>query len=230
MVSFELDDESKAIQETARQFARKEIIPVAARHDLTMEYPHEIIKKAFEQGLLSYSAPQSVGGLGLSLLSQCLIQEEFAYGCTGIGTALGAIELALAPLILAGNPAQIEEFARPMTEKPTIAAYCVTEPGAGSDVASIRTTVKDDGGDHYLMNGSKMWITNASVSDWYFVLASMNPQLGPKAMCGFIIPAKLDGIVVGKKEVNLGQRCSDTRGITFENVKVPTGLDALNVL
>ncbi len=220
MVGFELTDDQKAIQEAARVFARKEIIPVAPRLDQTMEYPHELTEKAHAAGLLNPSIPQSAGGLGLSVFEQCLLNEEWGYACTGVGTAFAANELALAPLLVAGNADQIKEFATPMTEKPNMAAYCVTEPGAGSDVSGIRTTAKPSA-DHYLLNGSKMWITNASVAKWYFVLAVTNPTAGPKGMSGFVIPSDLPGIQPGKKEVNLGQRCSDTRGITFEDVKVP---------
>jgi len=220
MVGFTLTDEQRSIQETARQFAQKEMAPRAAELDRTMEYPHDLAKKAHEVGLLNSSIPASAGGLGLSVLEQAIVNEEFAVACSGIGTALLANDLALAPLLVAGNPEQIKEFATPMTQEPTMAAYCVTEPGAGSDVAGLRTTCKEEG-DSYVLNGSKMWITNASVAKWYFVLATMDVKLGPKGMCGFVIPAKTPGIGVGKKEVNLGQRCSDTRGITFDNVKVP---------
>jgi acyl-CoA dehydrogenase len=220
MVDFELSDDQKSIQEAARQFGRKEIIPVAPDLDRNMTYPHELAQKAHAAGLLNPSIPQSAGGLGLSTIDQVIINEEWGYACSGVGTAFAGNDLALAPLLVAGNKAQIDEFAKPMTEKPLMAAYCVTEPGAGSDVAGIRTTAKADG-DHYVLNGSKMWITNASVAHWFFVLASTNPANGPKGMSGFVIPADLEGIKPGKKEINVGQRCSDTRGITFDNVKVP---------
>jgi len=220
MIGFELEGDQKAIQQTARAFALKEILPRAAELDRTMEYPHDLVEKAHGAGLLSPSIPQTAGGLGLSVLEQTLINEELAYACTGVCTALSTNDLALAPLIVAGTQAQLDEFARPMTERPLLAAYCVTEPGAGSDVAGIRSTVKD-AGDHYLLSGEKMWITNASVASWYFVLATTDPELGPKGMCGFVVPAQLPGITVGKKEINLGQRCSDTRGIVFDGVKIP---------
>jgi acyl-CoA dehydrogenase len=121
---------------------------------------------------------------------------------------------------VAANKAQIEEFITPMVNEPKMAAYCVTEPGAGSDVAGIRTTCRKVG-DDYVINGEKLWITNGSVASWYFLLATLDPSLGHKGMCGFVIPAKTPGISVGKKEVNMGQRCSDTRAITFKDVKVP---------
>lgn len=220
MINFDLSEQQKSMQEAARKFARQEILPLAAHHDQTMEYPTAILKKAHEAGLLSISLPESVGGMGLPLMDQMLIVEELAYGCTGIQTAMGANDLALGPLLIAGNPEQLERFAKPMIDAPVMAAYCVTEPNAGSDVAAICTTVKKDG-DHYLLNGEKMWITNASKATWYYVLATLDPKLGHKAMCAFIVPTDLAGIQVGKKEVNLGQRCSDTRAIKFTDVKVP---------
>lgn len=220
MIGFDLTDDQKAIRDLAETFAKKEVMPAAAELDRTMTYPMDIVKKAHAAGLLSPSIPAEYGGLGLSTLEQTIITEAIGYGCTGVGTAFAANDLALAPLLVAGTKEQITEFATPMTKEPLMAAYCVTEPGAGSDVAGIRTTAKDMG-DHYLVNGSKMWITGASVASWFFLLATEDPAKGPKGMCGFVLPAKTPGVQVGKKEVNLGQRCSDTRGITFENVKIP---------
>jgi acyl-CoA dehydrogenase len=219
-MDFLLNEDNKAIQDLARQFTKNEIIPKAAHHDATMEYPRDIVNKAHAAGLLNVSVPEKWGGLGLGHLNQVLIQEQFSYGCTGITTAITANDLALGPLLIAGNDAQLEEFAAPMTREPILAAYCVTEPGAGSDVQGIRTQVKRDG-DHYILNGSKMWITNAGVAGWYYVLATMDPAKGHKAMVALIVPTNLPGIQIGKKEINVGQRCSDTRGITFDNVKVP---------
>jgi acyl-CoA dehydrogenase len=136
-------------------------------------------------------------------------------------TALEANGLAQAPLIVAGNDEQKKQFLAPMTQEPMMAAYGVTEPHAGSDVQGIKTTAKKVG-DDYVINGSKMWITNASVASWYFVLAYTNKELGFKGMTGFIVPANTPGIEVGKKEKNLGQRCSDTRGLVFTDVKIPS--------
>lgn len=220
MIGFQLTDQQKSLQETARKFARQEMMPLAAKFDQSMEYPWEVIKKAHETGLLNVSLPEKVGGMGLPLLDQMIIGEEIAYGCAGMQTAMGANDLALGPLLVAGTEAQLEQFAKPMVEKPIMAAYCVTEPGAGSDVQGIRTTVRKDH-DHYIMNGEKMWITNASKASWYYVLATLDPKAGHKAMCAFVIPADLPGIQPGKKEINMGQRCSDTRGIKFTDVKIP---------
>ena len=149
----------------------------------------------------------------------CVVVEELAWGCSGMATAMTANDLALGPVLVAGNKEQLAEFVTPLTKEPKVAAYCVTEPGAGSDVAGIRTTARKDG-DHYVINGEKMWITNGSKASWYFLLATLDPKLGPKGMVAFVLPANLPGIKPGKKEVNMGQRCSDTRSITFTDVKV----------
>lgn len=220
MIDFTLTDDQKQLQELARKFCKDEIIPKAEHHDHTGEYPHEIAKKAWELGLMNTHIPADYGGLGLGVLEGCIITEEMAYGCTGICTAMEANTLAAAPVIVAGNDEQKKEFLGQLTAEPKFAAYCVTEPGAGSDVSGIRTTAKKDG-DDYVINGSKMWITNASVASWYFVLAYTDPSAKHKGMTGFVVPANTKGITVGKKEWNMGQRASDTRGITFENVRVP---------
>src|SRR5262249_17747032 len=153
----------------ARQFAAQEIIPNAARHDNTGEYPVEILKKAWELGLMNTHIPQTCGGLGLGVLDGAIISEELAYGCTGIQTAIEANGLAEAPIILAGNDAQKQKYLGRMTEAPLMAGYCVTEPVAGSDVAGIQTRAERKG-DSWVLNGQKMWITNGGKSNWYFVL------------------------------------------------------------
>ena len=220
MIDFSLTEEQLQLQELARKFAREEIIPQAATHDQTGEFPREIVRKAWEIGLMNTHVPVEYGGAGLGVLDGCLITEELAYGCTGIATAMEANGLAAAPVIVAGNEEQKKEFLGRLTKEFLLAAYCVTEPGAGSDVAGIRTSAKRVG-DDYVINGEKMWITNASVANWYFLLAYTDPSAKHRGMSGFIIPRETPGVTVGKKEKNLGQRASDTRAITFEDVKIP---------
>ncbi|NDD91571.1 acyl-CoA dehydrogenase, partial [bacterium] len=220
MIDFSLNEEQQQLQDLARKFAKEEIIPKAPHHDESGEYPKAIATKAWELGLMNTHIPQEYGGLGLGVLEGCIITEELAYGCTGIATAMEANTLAAAPVIVAGNDEQKKEFLGQLTAEPKFAAYCVTEPGAGSDVSGIRTVAKKVG-DDYVINGSKMWITNAGVASWYFVLAYTDPSAKHKGMSGFMVPANTPGIVVGKKEWNMGQRASDTRGITFEEVKIP---------
>ena len=220
MVDFRLSDEQKQIQNLAREFAKKEIIPVAAHHDETGEFPVEVVKKAWEAGLVNTKIPVEYGGVGLGVFESCVIAEELGFGCTGITTAIEANNLAEAPLIVAASDDVKKRFLLPMTEEPKMAAYCVTEPGAGSDVAGIRTTAVRQG-DHYVLNGTKQWITNAAKADWYFVLAYTDPAAGHRGMTGFAVPRETAGITVGRKEKNMGQRASDTRQVVFEDVAVP---------
>ncbi|MBC7385634.1 MAG: acyl-CoA dehydrogenase family protein [Cryobacterium sp.] len=219
-MDFTLSDDQKQLQELARKFSKEEIAPKAALHDKEGKFPREVAEKAWALGLMNTHISTEFGGLGLGVLDGCIITEELAYGCTGMCTAMEANALAAAPVMVAGNDAQKAEFLGMLTAEPKFAAYCVTEPGAGSDVSGIRTLAKKDGED-YVINGSKMWITNASVASWYFVLAYTDPTLKHKGMSGFIVPADAKGITVGKKEWNMGQRASDTRGLTFDNVRIP---------
>lgn len=220
MVDFRLTDEQRQIQELAHDFAVRIIAPKAAHHDATGEFPREICRKAFDQGLMNAHIPEAYGGSGLGVFESCLIAEEIASGCTGIGTAMEANNLAAAPVIVAGTDEQKKKFLTPMTEELIFAAYCVTEPAAGSDVAGIKTTARKVD-DHYVLNGQKMWITNAGVASWYYLLAYTDATQGHKGMSAFIVPADASGITVGKKEMNMGQRASDTRSITFEDVAIP---------
>ena len=220
MINFELSDEQKQIQGLARDFASREIVPLAARHDRTGEFPREICHKAWEAGLMNVHIPEAYGGAQLSCLDACLIAEEIAAGCTGIGTAMEANGLAIAPVVLAGTEEQKERFLKPMTEKLIFAAHCVTEPDAGSDVAGIKTRAIREK-DVYVLDGEKMWITNGGVADWYYVLAKTDPSAGHRGITAFLVPRNIDGIEVGKKETNMGQRASDTRSIRFNEVKVP---------
>jgi acyl-CoA dehydrogenase len=220
MVDFSLTDEQKALQDLAREFAAKEIAPAAAHHDQTGEFPKEVLQKAFDLGLMNTHIPQDFGGLGLGVLDGCLIAEETAHGCTGISTAMEANGLAQAPVIVGADEDQKKRFLVPMTEKLSFAAYCVTEPAAGSDVQGIKTVAKKNGND-YVLNGSKMFITNGSVASWYFVLAYTDPQKGYKGMSAFLVPKDSQGVEVGKKEKNMGQRASDTRAVNFKDVNVP---------
>jgi acyl-CoA dehydrogenase len=220
MIDFSLSEEQGQVRDLAREFAEKEIAPRARYHDQTGEYPSEICRKAWELGLMNTHIPTEYGGLGLGVLEGCLIAEEVARGCTGIGTAMEANTLAQSPIIVAGSEEQKKKWLTPLTEEFLLSAYCVTEAGAGSDVQGIKTTARRHGND-YLLNGSKMWITNGGVAHWYFVLAYTDPSQKHRGMSAFLVPRESEGVAVGKKEDNMGQRASDTRGVTFQDVRVP---------
>lgn len=221
--SFQLNDTQKEFQELARKFTREEIIPKAAEYDKTMAYPWDIVKKAWSLGLMNGHIPTHCGGMGSGVFDGCMIAEELAYGCTGIMTAMEGSGLGQMPVIIAGNKEQQKKYLGRLIEEPLVAAYCVTEPGAGSDVAGAKTRAEKKG-DEYIINGQKMWITNGGVANWYFVLARTDPNPktpASKAFTGFIVERETPGLTPGRKEINMGQRCSDTRGITFEDVRVP---------
>ena len=220
MIDFGLSEEQQQFRDLAHEFAEKEIAPNAAHHDVTGEYPREICKKAWELGLMNTHIPEEYGGLGLGVLEGCLISEQVAWGCNGIGTAMEANTLAEAPIIVAGTDEQKKKWLTPLTEEFLLTAYCVTEPDAGSDVQGIKTKAKRHGND-YVLSGSKMWITNGGVAEWYFVVAYTDPEKRHRGMSAFIVPRDSEGVSVGKKENNLGQRASDTRAVNFQDVKVP---------
>lgn len=219
-MDFNLTEEQKELQKLARDFAQKEIRPKAEEHDRAGKFPMEIAKKAFEVGLMNSNIPEAYGGPGLKVLDEVIIGEELSWGCSGISTALAANNLAITPLVVAGNEEQKEKYLKMMTGSLTFASYAVTEPQSGSDVASIQTTAKP-AGNEYVLNGSKQWITGASVASWFYVLAKTDQEAGHKGLSAFIVDANTKGITVGKKEDMMGQRASTTHAITFEEVKVP---------
>ncbi|MCC6809652.1 MAG: acyl-CoA dehydrogenase family protein [Deltaproteobacteria bacterium] len=219
-MGFELSDDQKALQETARKFARNEMWPKAPHHDKTSEFPHEIMKKAFEAGLMNLSIPQDLGGPGFAILDQCIITEEIAYGCVGMGTSMMANDLALTPIILAGTPEQKQRFVKPFAEKLKYASFGLTEPGHGSDAAGMETRIEKKG-DHYLLNGSKCWITNGGVADQLTVFCTIDRKLGPKGICAIVVDKNMPGVSVGKHEDKMGQRASETVVLNFEDVKIP---------
>jgi acyl-CoA dehydrogenase len=220
VIDFSLSEEQQQLRALAHEFAEKDIVPKAAHHDQTGEFPRDICKKAWELGLMNTHIPAEYGGAGLGVLDGCLLAEEIAWGCTGIGTAMEANTLAEGPIIVGGSDEQKKRILTPMTHDFRLAAYCVTEPQAGSDVAGMKTTARK-AGDDYVLKGSKMWITNGSVADWYFVVAYTDPSQKHRGMSAFYVPRDTPGIEVGKKEQNMGQRASDTRAVTFNDVAVP---------
>ena len=218
-VGFQLTEEQKMIQQLARDFARKEIAPVAEHYDRTHEYPWPVIRKAQELGLTLLNVPEKYGGLGLSLFEEVLVGEELAWGCSGISTALGVNGLAILPVLIAGSEAQKEEYCGRMADG-ELAAYCLTEPEAGSDVAGIKTTARREG-DYYILNGSKTFITGATVANFFTVFAYTDPDVRYKGMSCFVIERDWEGVSVGKPFDKMGQHASDTAEVIFDNVKVP---------
>lgn len=220
MVEFALSEQQEELRRVAREFAQKEIAPVAMHYDRTGEFPWEVYRKAYDVGLLNPSVPSEYGGGGLSALECCLIIEELGAACAGITTSIMVNDLGLMPILVGGSEEQKRNFLTPFCSSFHLAAFCLTEPGAGSDVAAMSTTAKLDG-DSYILNGTKTFITNGSVASLYTVFATRDKRLHHKGIAGFIVPADTPGIARGKKFDKMGQRASDTAEVVFEDVRVP---------
>jgi len=218
-VSFGLTEEQVMIQQLARDFARNEIAPVAEHYDQSHEFPWPVIKKAQEMGLTAMSVPEDYGGLGLSLFEEVLVAEELAWGCSGMSTAIGVNGLAFSPILIAGSEEQKKEYGGRLVDG-ELAGYCATEPEAGSDVAGIKTTAVKNGG-HYILNGSKMFITGGTVANYFTVFAYTDPAQRYNGMSCFVVDRDWEGVSVGKPFDKMGQHASDTAEVVFEDVKVP---------
>ena len=219
-MEFALDDELLALQETARRFAEEEVSPIAAECDRTSEFPRAVIEKAWELGLSSTCIPAEFGGLGLSILGSCVVVEEVARGCAGIATSAMCNDLGLSPILVGGSEAQRKEWLGLCADEFKLVSFCLSEPGAGSDVAGLQLQAVKDGSD-YVLDGTKAWITNGGEADLYTVFATLDRSSRHKGMCAFVVPRDADGLEPGKKEDKLGQRASDTRVVHFDGVRVP---------
>src|SRR6202011_4958879 len=184
------------------------------------QHPGDVLAKAHQVGLLNPHLPEELGGAGLSAFDQMLIGEELAWGCAGIATSIVANILGSLPVLIAGSVEQKREWLRPLLEQPSLCSFALTEPEAGSDVAAIQTTAVRDG-DDYVLNGSKMFITNAGHAAWFVVFASTDRPAGHRGLSAFIVPGSADGVVVERHLDKLGQRATDTSALAFQEVCVP---------
>ena len=225
MLDFELTEEQQALVQTARQFTKDRIIPIAAECDVHSKFPVDVFKAAWELGLVTPCIEEQYGGAGLGEIDNVLLTEELAYGCTGIQTSITANTLAATPIMIAGSEAQKKKYLGMLAREPIFAAYAITEPAAGSDAAGIQCRARKVG-DEWVLNGQKCFITNASLASWYVVFATTNPEGRHKNIMAFIVDRDTPGLSIGKKEDKMGQRASDTATVILEDVKVP----AANVL
>ena len=219
MIDFTLTDEQKDLRDLAHDFAAKEIRPVAWEYDRDSTFPHDVIKKAWDVGLMNAHIPEEYGGGGLGTLDGVIIEEEMAWGCSGISTSLACNGLACAPVALGGSEEIKRRYLGMLTEELKLASFCLTEPEAGSDVSGMRTTAVRKG-DKYVLNGTKVFITNGSHADWYTVYAKTDKDAGHRGISAFVVPREA-GVVVDKKEDKLGQRASDTAMVSFNDVEIP---------
>ena len=220
MFSFEMTAEQSQVKELARKFAADEIIPVAAKCDEEERFPEDVCRKAWELGLMNLEVPKEFGGAGLGVLDAILILEELNYGCAGITNALAANGLAAVPLLVAGNDDQKKHYLGQLANEFSFAAFCTTEPGAGSDVAGMSTSYRKVG-DEYVLNGVKHFISNGTMASWYAAFATKDKALKHKGVSCFVFPADLPGIKKNRMHNKLGQRAADTGEVVFEDVVVP---------
>ncbi len=220
MIGFALTDEQRALQDTARRFARAEIAPVAAKLDREERFPREVCERAFELGLMNLTIPAELGGPGLSHVEQVLVAEEIAAGCVAVATTFVANDLALLPILLSGTPEQQQRLVTPFTERLRFAAFCLTEPGAGSDAGGIATRARRDG-DEYVLEGTKCFITNGGVADQLTVFATLDPKLGRRGISCFVLEGRPPGLTVAKREEKMGVRASETVMLHLDGVRVP---------
>jgi acyl-CoA dehydrogenase len=218
-MNFELSDEQKLIKHTAREFARKEIAPRAAACDREARFPMEVHQQAREIGLVNMTVPREHGGSGWGVLDQGLVTAELAWGCTGITGALGLNAIFGDVFHVAGSHEQRKRaFGRLLAGE--FGAYAVTEPGAGSDVARINTRALRKG-DRFVINGSKVWISNAPLASMFVVFAKTDPEAGHKGMSAFFVDRDTPGLSVGPPLGKLGQKAGPAAEVFFEDVVVP---------
>ena len=218
---FELAEDERLIRDTARELAEKEFAPKAAHYDETCEFPHENVTKLAELGFMGMCVEEKWGGAGLSGLAYAIAMEEISRACASTGVIMSVQNsLVCDPIQKFGNDAQREKYLRPLAQGETIGAYCLTEPEAGSDAQNQRTSAIREG-DHYLLNGTKNFITNGKVADVYIVYCKTDPNAGHKGISALIVDGKSEGLSRGQKENTMGIRASSTCSLFFSNVRVP---------
>lgn len=217
-MNFDLTEDQIAFADTAKQFAQQELAPNAAKWDAEHIFPKNVIQKAGELGFCSLYTPENEGGMGLSRLDSSIIFEQLAMGCTATTAMMTIHNMATWMVATWGTQAAKEKWCPSLVTGEKLASYCLTEPGSGSDAAAMRSTAKKDG-DHYLLNGSKMFISGAGETDVLVVMARTG-EAGPKGISAFVIPADAEGVIYGKAEEKMGWNAQPTRLITFDNVKV----------
>ena len=218
-MNFELSEDQVAFADIARAFAQNELEPNAAQWDAEAFFPVDVIRKAGELGFCSLYAPERVGGLGLSRLDASIIFEQLSMGCTSTTAYLTIHNMVTWMLADFGTSEAVEQWGEKLATGELLGSYCLTEPNAGSDAASLKTTAKRDG-DDYVLNGSKMFISGAGSTDFLVVMARTGGE-GPSSVSAFAVDAKASGISYGRKEDKMGWNSQPTRMITFEDVRVP---------
>ncbi len=221
MAYSELTEEQTMLRDMVREFAKNEIEPLAAEIDETCAYPIDNIRQMAELGLLGIPFPEKYGGAGMDTMSLALALEEIAKACGSTCLSLAAhTSLCATPIYLFGSEEQKQKYLVPLASGAAIGSFCLSEPGSGSD-AGAATTVAVREGEHYVLNGNKLWVTNAGLADTFVVFAKTDPEQGVRGISAFIVEKGTEGFIIGKKEDKLGVRASDTRPVSIEGCRVP---------
>ncbi|WP_456273026.1 acyl-CoA dehydrogenase [Bacillus sp. AK031] len=220
-MNFKLSEEHEMIRKMVRDFAKNEVEPTAAERDEEERFDRELFDKMAELGLTGIPWPEEYGGIGSDYLAYCIAVEELSRVCASTGVTLSAhTSLAGWPIYKFGNEEQKQKYLKPMAQGEKIGGYGLTEPASGSDAGGMKTTAKLDG-DDYILNGSKIFITNGGIADIYVVFALTDPSQKQRGTSAFIVESGFEGFSVGKKEKKLGIRSSPTTEIVFDNCRVP---------
>jgi len=220
MQLYYLTDEQRMVVELARAIAREKIAPVAAHYDETETYPAELMRLLAEQGLMGIWIPEAYGGTDMGALAVALVAEEIAWACAATATNWGATPLGGYPILLAGTEAQKQRYLPRIATGEILAAYSLSEPGAGSDAASLQTTAVRKG-DRYVLNGTKLWCSNGSNAGVITLFATLDPGKGAKGITAFLVEPGFPGFAVGKKEKKMGIRASPTVALHLQDCEVP---------
>ncbi len=220
MLNFQLSPKQLELQKKAREFALKEILPVAWHYDEIDETPLPVLKKAYDSGLMNGDIPKKYGGEGWGLIEAVVLTEELSAACPGLATSIFDNSLGMEPLLLCNNEPLKKKYFTKILKDFKLICFATSEPSMGSDVAGIRCKAERDGND-YILNGTKYWITNGGISDYMSIFATVDPDSQHEGICAFLVERDWPGVSIGRKIPKLGQRGSNTVGINFKNVRVP---------
>jgi len=214
------NEQQVMVRDLARKIAQEKIKPVAAHYDETEEFAWPIMKILADSDLFGVYIPEVYGGLGGGVTEMCLVTEELSKACGGIALGFAGTGLGTFPILLYGSEEQKKKYLPDIAKGKKLAAFCITEAEAGSDAGSIKTTAKKDG-DHYILNGTKQWITNAGEAEVYTVIAMTDKTKGARGASAFIVEKGTKGMEFGQKEKKLGIRASATREVIFTDCRIP---------
>ncbi|MFH0957469.1 MAG: acyl-CoA dehydrogenase family protein [Pseudomonadota bacterium] len=218
---FGLTEEEQMLQDMVRRLAKEKVAPAAEERDKKGEYPYDMLELMKENGLMGVDFPEAYAGMEAGMLAHCIVVEELAKADASVALIPSVQELGTLPIILAGNHEQKEKYLTPLSSGEKTAAFGLTESKGGSDVAALKTRAVKKG-NKYILNGSKMWITNGGIADTFSIYAVTDPDVAPyKGASVFIVEKGWPGFTIGKKESKLGIRSSDTRELVFEDVEIP---------